>query len=83
MLMIKSKIKVENVEYGKGKAVLISAQIKTRFGENQKVAVAYLPPKTKNWTKEEHEEIMEDSLKFRENDQKQSKSNTGGRFYFL
>ena len=30
MLMIKSKIKVINVEYGKGKAELISAQIKTK-----------------------------------------------------
>ena len=60
--MIKSKIKVENVEYGKGKAELISAQIKTRYGESQKIVVAYVSPKTKTWTKEEHEEIIEDTL---------------------
>ena len=35
ILMIKSKIKVQNVEYGKGKAELISAQINTRCGESQ------------------------------------------------
>ena len=36
MLMIKSKIQVKNVEYGKGKAELISGQINTRYGESQK-----------------------------------------------
>ena len=43
--MIKSKIKVKYVEYGKEKAELISAQIKTRYGENQKIVVAYIPQK--------------------------------------
>ena len=47
MLMIKSKIKVKNVEQGKGKAKLISAQINTRYGESQKIVVAYVSPKTK------------------------------------
>ena len=46
MLMIKSKIKVKNVEYGKGKE-LISSQIKTKYGESQKIVVAYVAPKTK------------------------------------
>ena len=31
MLMIRSKIKVENVEYGKGKAELISVQIMSKL----------------------------------------------------
>ena len=35
--MIKSKIKVINVEYEKEKAELMSAQIKIRYGESQKV----------------------------------------------
>ena len=39
MVMIKSKIKVINVEYGKGKGELISAQINTRCGESQKIRV--------------------------------------------
>ena len=60
--MIKSTIKVINVEYEKGKAELISAQIKIRYGESQKIVVAYVVPKTKSWTKEEHEEIIEDTL---------------------
>ena len=51
--MIKSKIKVKNVEYGKGKAELISAQINARCGESQKIVVAYVPQKTKTWTREE------------------------------
>ena len=42
MLMIKSKIKVKNVDYGKCKAELISAQINTRCGESQKIVVTYL-----------------------------------------
>ena len=61
MLMIKSKIKVINVEYGKGKRALISAQMNTRCAESQTIIVAYVAPKTKTWTKEEHEEI-EDTL---------------------
>ena len=62
MVMIKFWIKVKNVEYGKGKAELIRAQIYTRCGESQKVVVAHISPKTKPWTKEEHEEIIEDIL---------------------
>ena len=55
MPMIKSKIKVINVEYGKGKTELISANINTRCGESQKIVVAYVAPKINTWTKEEHE----------------------------
>ena len=39
MLMIKSKIKVINVEYGKGKAALISAQMNTRCAESQQIGL--------------------------------------------
>ena len=39
MIMIKSKIKAINVEYGKGEAELISAQIETKYGESQKIVV--------------------------------------------
>ena len=46
--MIKSNMKVKNVEYEKDKAELISAHIKTRYGESLKIVVAYVPPKTKN-----------------------------------
>ena len=73
MLMIKSKIKVKNVEYGKGKAELMSAQINTRCGESQKIVVSYVPPKAKTWTKEEHEEIIEDTLESLEKIIKRSK----------
>ena len=60
---MKSKIKVISVQYGKGKPELISAQIKTKYWESQKIVVAYVPPKTKQkWTKEKHEEIVEDIL---------------------
>ena len=36
MIMIESKIYVINVEYGKGKEELISAQIETQYRENKK-----------------------------------------------
>ena len=45
MIMIKSKIKVTKVEYGKGKAEVISAQIMANNGETQKIVVVYIPPK--------------------------------------
>ena len=41
---------------------MISAQINTTCGESQKIIVAYVPPKIKTWTKEENEEIIEDTL---------------------
>ena len=44
-----SKMNLINLEYGKGKVELISAQIMIRYRETQKV----VPTKTKNWTKEE------------------------------
>ena len=62
MLMVKFKIKVQNVDYGKGKAELIGVQLKTRYGESQEIIFAYVSPKTKNWTKEECEEIIENTL---------------------
>ena len=45
--MIKYKIKVKDAEYGKGKSELISAQIKTKYGNPPKIVVAYVSPKTK------------------------------------
>ena len=41
MIMIKSKIEVISVEYGKGKVELISAQIITKCRETQKIVIAY------------------------------------------
>ena len=37
---------------------LISAQIMTKCGETQKI-VAYVPPKNKNWTKDEHAKLKD------------------------
>ena len=37
-------------------------QTHTYKHHTQKIVVAYVPPKTKNWTKEEYEEIIEDTL---------------------
>ena len=45
-MMIKSTIKVINVEYGKGKAELIRSQIMAKCGETKiKIVVVNLPPK--------------------------------------
>ena len=51
MIMIQSGIKVTNVEYGKGKAELISAQIMTKYGETKKNSGCIL---TKTYTKDKH-----------------------------
>ena len=40
MIMIKSRIKVINVEYEEGKVELISAQSMTKYGEIPKIVVA-------------------------------------------
>ena len=47
MQMIKSQIKVINIEYGKGKAELIRTQIKIKCGESQNIVVAYVTQKVK------------------------------------
>ena len=62
ILMIKSKIKVINVEYGKEKTELIIAQIKTKQEKSKRQQLYMYQQKTKNWTKEKHEEIIEDIL---------------------
>ena len=59
--MIKSKINVINVEYRKGKAELIRAQLKTIYGESQKIVAAYVSPK-KNWTMEGRDHRVEDTI---------------------
>ena len=49
--------------YGKGKTEFISAQIITKYGETETIVVSYVLPKAKkNWAKEEHEEIIENTL---------------------
>ena len=64
MLMIKCKIKVINVKYGKGKAELISAQILDKIWRKPKngSCICILKNRNKKWTREEHEEIIEDTL---------------------
>ena len=62
MIIIKSTIKVINVEYGKGKAEFINAQIITKWEETQKIVVVYAPPKIRNWTKDEHEKLIKGTL---------------------
>ena len=42
------RIKVKNVEYGKGKAELISAQINRKYGESKKNSSCICTPKNKN-----------------------------------
>ena len=51
---------------------MISAQINTRYGKSQKIIVANVPPKIKTWTKEEHEEIIENTLESLEKNIKSS-----------
>ena len=36
-----------NIEYGKGKAEFISAQIKTKYGKKKKKKITNIPRKTK------------------------------------
>ena len=45
--MIESTIRNINVEYGKGKAELISAHIMTKCEETEKIVVANVIPKLK------------------------------------
>ena len=62
MILIRSNIKVTKVEYGKGKAEVLSVQIKEMNGETHKIVVAYVPPKTRCWTTEDHEELLKNTL---------------------
>merc|ERR1711980_60312 len=62
MILMRSNIKVTKVEYGKGKAEVLSVQIKEMNGETHKIVVAYVPPKTRCWTAEDHEELLKNTL---------------------
>ena len=62
LILIKSNIKVCKVEYGKGKAEVISVLIKDGNRQTQKIVAAYVPPKTKYWTTEEHEQMLRDTV---------------------
>ena len=63
MLMIKSKIRVRIVGYGKGKAELISAYIKKKYGESTKLVVAFVPEINKERNTEKHEELIKSLAK--------------------
>ena len=62
LILSKSNIKVCKVEYGKGKAEVISVLIKDDNQQAQKIVAAYVPPKTKYWTAEEHEQMLNDTV---------------------
>ena len=43
MIIMKSRLKVIHIEYGKEKAELITTQIKTKYEEIQKIVLANVP----------------------------------------
>lgn len=61
MIMARKELGIDKVLYGEGKAEMISAKIKVN-GRDMTIIVAYVPPKTRSWTKQEHDEMIEDVI---------------------
>ena len=61
MIMTRKELDIDKVLYGEGKAEMISAKIKVN-GRDMTIIVAYVPPKTRSWTKQEHDEMIEDVI---------------------
>ena len=60
LIMVKKDIYVEDVQYGKDMAEVISVVIKNSKGERRRVILTYVPPKTNAWRQEEHRRMQEE-----------------------
>ena len=61
MIMTKKEMHVNQVLYGEGKAEVISVRVENNKKEMSVIA-AYVPPRTNAWTKEDHDQMIEDTL---------------------
>ena len=62
MIITKKEVMVNKVEFGEGRAELISARVELNKKEVT-IVVVYVPPKTNSWTKKDYEEIIEDTIR--------------------
>ena len=60
MVVLKSDIQVDGVEVGKDTAEVMTMRISWGKEDKRSVAVAYVPPKTNAWTKEEYKKVLKD-----------------------
>ena len=61
IILTKVGVEVTKTEYGSGKAEVMSLHIRSGKGEKLILVVAYIPPKTSSWTKEQHEVLLIDT----------------------
>ena len=61
MIMTSKDLVVKRVVYGEGRAEVMHVQVENNK-EEMTVAVAYVPPRSGSWTKQEHEGMIEDTL---------------------
>ena len=61
MIMTRKDLVVKRVVYGEGRAEVMHVQVEIDK-EEMKIAVAYVPPRTGSWIKEEYEGMIEDTL---------------------
>ena len=61
IILTKVGVKVTKTEYGSGKAEVMSLHIRSGKGEKLILVIAYIPPKTSSWTKEQHEMLLTDT----------------------
>lgn len=66
MIIIKKELVVNKVEFGGGRAELISVRVEFNKKEVT-IVVVYVPPKTHSWAKREYEEMIEDTIRSLDN----------------
>ena len=61
MIMTRKKLLVKQVVYGEGKAELMSIKVENG-NKGMLIIVAYVPPKTSSWSRQDHEGLVKDTL---------------------
>lgn len=63
MIMTKKELTVKVVEYGEGKAEIAKVNVETKNKERLTIITAYVPPRTNSWCKEEHDTMINDTIR--------------------
>lgn len=65
MTLVNKDILIEKVEYGRGMAEMLSAEIKIREEESRKVTVVHIPLKTSSWEAGVYRHMQNEAIKYR------------------
>ncbi len=63
MILTKKGIRVENVEFSNDNSEIVKVTVKNDNGASREYVGIYVPPRTNAWTRNEHDNMLEDTLK--------------------